>query len=46
MEDIKKEEEILEGEKVETPEQIEAEDGKKKYFLRSKTSKKLSSYDI
>lgn len=29
MEDIKKEDEILEGEKVETPEQIEAEDGKK-----------------
>lgn len=29
MEDIKKEDEILEGEKIETPEQIEAEDGKK-----------------
>lgn len=29
MEDMKKEDEILEGEKVETPEQIEAEDGKK-----------------
>jgi molecular chaperone GrpE len=29
MEDIKKEEEILEGEKVETPEQIEAEDKEK-----------------
>lgn len=29
MEDVKKEDEILEGEKIETPEQIEAEDGKK-----------------